>query len=252
MDLLTELGRRLRLLRERRNWEIERLSQECGILSDELRSIESGTTSPDVCQIAALAEAFDVRPGVFLDEPHALESEMRCTSDDILEAVRKGHRAKVDVRGKLAEYFLWQWMSQMARESTDFALVCWNDKDGQPDFDVTWKGKPLRIECKNVRSPARDADLRAEKPIKVELQKTRNSRDGKRTRWYRFNEFDVIAACLFNRTLDWSFAFCATRLLRARADEPGALETMQDVPNPATSPWSADIRKALDDAISIP
>lgn len=50
-------------------------------------------------------------------------------------------------------------------------------------------------------------------PLSIDFQRTRNSRgsgedDGKAGRFYKKGEIDVLAACLFNRTLTWEFIFC--------------------------------------------
>lgn len=58
----------------------------------------------------------------------------------------------------------------------------WSDKDGEPDFAVEYHGHRLKIECKNIRSKEL---FRTPPSYKVELQKTRNSKDGTNTRGYR-------------------------------------------------------------------
>ncbi len=54
-------------------------------------------------------------------------------------------------------------------------------------------------------------------PISIDFQRTRNSRDlkdgsnQKSQRFYEFKEVDVVAACLFSRTMKWEFVFAASR-----------------------------------------
>ena len=54
-------------------------------------------------------------------------------------------------------------------------------------------------------------------PVSIDFQRTRNSRDladgknQKGQRFYRYNEVDVVAACLFSRTLKWEFVFAASK-----------------------------------------
>ena len=55
-------------------------------------------------------------------------------------------------------------------------------------------------------------------PLTIDFQRTRNARDGtkgggKMNRFYKKGEVDVVAACLFSRTLKWEFIFCAANNL---------------------------------------
>ncbi len=48
-------------------------------------------------------------------------------------------------------------------------------------------------------------------PLTIDFQRTRNSTDGdgdtKRKRYYKAGEIDIVAACLFSRTLEWRFLY---------------------------------------------
>jgi hypothetical protein len=55
-------------------------------------------------------------------------------------------------------------------------------------------------------------------PVTIDFQRTRNSMDseagdGKANRFYGVGEIDVVAACLFSRTLEWQFIFCPAHKL---------------------------------------
>ncbi|MEK6579652.1 MAG: hypothetical protein AABZ55_10535 [Bdellovibrionota bacterium] len=55
-------------------------------------------------------------------------------------------------------------------------------------------------------------------PLSIDFQRTRNARDGtkgdgKMNRYYKVGELDVVAACLFSRTLKWEFIFCNAKHL---------------------------------------
>ncbi|OFZ79953.1 MAG: hypothetical protein A2583_15145 [Bdellovibrionales bacterium RIFOXYD1_FULL_53_11] len=57
-----------------------------------------------------------------------------------------------------------------------------------------------------------------EHPLSIDFQRTRNARDdtkgdGKMNRYYKIGELDVVAACLFSRTLRWEFIFCPAKHL---------------------------------------
>jgi hypothetical protein len=178
---------------------------------------------------------------------HPLEELWNTTAWDILSAIQRGFRAQVDVKGKLAEWFLFQRLEKMEQEGA-LENVDWTDKDGQPDFVVTRAGREIKIECKNVRSPGKAK--RPQEYARVELQKTRNSKEGEPTRGYKPEEFDVLAACLFNSTRKWEYLFVATRRL-TRRPKPLAqfLTIMQPVPLQPEGFWSYDLFDALKDAI---
>lgn len=50
-------------------------------------------------------------------------------------------------------------------------------------------------------------------PLTIDFQRTRNSKssDGEEQRFYKIGEIDVVAACLFSRTLKWDFIFCHSK-----------------------------------------
>jgi len=109
---------------------------------------------------------------------HPLEHDLNADASDILSAIQKGFRTIIDVKGKLAEYFLLKEIQRLKRKGLVAEFV-WTDKDGQPDFLVECQGHPLKIECKNIRSRQL---FRSPPSYRIELQKTRNSKDGTNTR----------------------------------------------------------------------
>ncbi|MBI3996702.1 MAG: hypothetical protein HY352_03495, partial [Candidatus Omnitrophica bacterium] len=121
------------------------------------------------------------------------------------------------------------------------------DRDGIPDFSIKFKGVELKMECKNIRSKEL---FRNPPAYKVELQKTRNSKDGSNTRGYRVAEFQILAACLFNHTKQWEYLFICTKNLKRRATAAEYLEIMQPVPLKPTPPWRTELVGALTEALS--
>ncbi|MGH9425495.1 MAG: hypothetical protein ACRD2L_04210, partial [Terriglobia bacterium] len=166
---------------------------------------------------------------------------------DILSAIQKGFRAQVDVKGKLAEYFLNKELERL-KAAGILVEVIWQDKDGEPDFLVTYRGRRIRIECKKVRSKELFRDPPA---FKIEIQKTRNAIGGGPTRGYRADEFDVIAACLFNHTKQWTFLFAPAASLRRREDARDFLQVMQPVPQVVGHPWHESIGNAIQEALRL-
>ena len=177
---------------------------------------------------------------------HPLEEILNADATDILSAIQKGHRAVVDVKGKLAEFFLDKRLKELQAKGV-IEDYYWFDKDGIPDFSIKFGGAELKMECKNVRSK----ELFKKPPAyKVELQKTRNSKDGTNTRGYRVSEFQVLAACLFNHTKRWEYLFICTKHLKRRDAAPEFLEIMQPVPLKPISPWRTELVGALKEAVS--
>jgi hypothetical protein len=137
---------------------------------------------------------------------HPLEEVLNAPAVDILEAIYRGFRARIDAKGKLAELYLSRHLDQL-RTLRIIDRYEWHDKDGKPDFEVFAGGQRIVIECKNVRS-ASDTSARTKKADRlagegwsmVELQKTRSGLDaqGRQTRGYPLDHFDILAACLFN------------------------------------------------------
>lgn len=177
---------------------------------------------------------------------HPLEDDLNADAADILSAIQKGFRAIIDVKGKLAEYFLDQELARLKNEGA-ISNYHWADKDGEPDFLIEHQGHKLKIECKNIRSKAL---FRTPPSYKVELQKTRNSKNGTNTRGYKRNEFDILAACLFNHTKHWEYLFICTSRLEARPTERTFLKVMQPVPFTASSPWHSTLEAAISERVA--
>jgi len=158
-----------------------------------------------------------------------LEKKFKAPARDILEAIEHGFRAQVDVKGKLAELYLHRHLKRLQAKGKILSIV-WHDADGHPDFEIRMRdGRKLRVECKNLRS---DENFSAERGCKVEIQKTRGGLDkeGRKTRGYLADYFDLLAACTFNQTGEWRLRFIAAYRLARRDDDRNVLKVMQPVP----------------------
>lgn len=149
----------------------------------------------------------------------------------------KGFRAQVDVKGKLAELYLYRYLEQLEGEGAINNLV-WEDRDGEPDFKFKFQNKAIWMECKNLRN---EIFKRPQKAYKVEIQKTRNSKDGTNTRSYRIDYFDILAVCMFNQTGEWRFMFIKSSDLEVVPENPYLLKIMQRVPTEIEHPWKTDL-----------
>lgn len=191
---------------------------------------------------------------------HPLEKLFDAIGWDILSAIERGFRAQVDVKGKLAEYFLFKQLEAL-QDSGAISLLEWHDKDGVPDFSLTFREVALRVECKNIRSPLRAKPIKAsaKKPRanakqptwKVEIQKTRNRIAGGPKRGYKADEFEILAACLFNQNGKWDFLFIQTENLLRRVEHQDYLTIMQPVPVAAQGHWKATIEEVFHQLVGL-
>jgi hypothetical protein len=173
---------------------------------------------------------------------HRLEDLFQASGWDILSAIERGFRAQVDVKGKLAELFLHRNLCA-SRDRGEIISVEWFDRDGHPDFEIDVRGRKIRVECKNVRS----GKSKFPGSHYVEIQKTRNSIEGGPGREYKADEFDILAACLFNQANAWNFLFCTAVNLARRTEWPDFLQIYQPVPIQAQGHWHATLDGVLGD-----
>jgi hypothetical protein len=172
---------------------------------------------------------------------HELEDLLKAPATDIMDAIPKGFRTQVDVKGKLAELYLYRYLTGLENKVAIENLE-WRDQDGVPDFKFTNKGNSYQMECKNLRNEVYKTPGPS---YKVEIQRTRNSKDGSNTRSYRVDYFDILEACTFNQTGKWEFLFIKTENLEVVSDNPELLKIMQRVPITTTDPWKKDLIEIL-------
>jgi hypothetical protein len=124
--------------------------------------------------------------------------------------------------------------------------VIWHDTNGRPDFDVMIGGRTIRMECKNVRSGANPKGYQED--FRVEIQKTRNQLvGGVSLRGYRADDFEVLAACLFNQTGTWDYVFVESGRLARRPNFPNYLVIMQPVPPSPRGVWKGTLEEVLNE-----
>lgn len=174
---------------------------------------------------------------------HPLEEKLNAPAEDIMEAILNGFRAQVDVKGKLAELYLDHYLRRL-EESGTISYLNWVDVDGEPDFNFEYNSRVIKVECKNVRN---EIYQRPTPAYKVEIQKTRNSKDGSNTRSYPRNYFEILAVCTFNQTGEWNFCFVRSLDLEGRDDDGSLLKTMQRVPMIPEDPWRVDLVDILNE-----
>lgn len=164
---------------------------------------------------------------------HHLEQQFAMSSRQILDMISDRNRLSVAVRGGVAEFHL----EQALRNDPTVIDIESLDEDGQPDFRIELSDKrKLLIECKNC-SPKRYQDH----SIKVEVQKTRATQGDKAGRYYRLDQFDVLAACLFAPEGHWGFAYRAVGDLRTHKDYPDRLQPIQRIDHS----WARTLAEAV-------
>jgi hypothetical protein len=164
---------------------------------------------------------------------HVLEAEFELTSAEILEIIATRNRLSVAVRGGVAEHHL----ERVLRRDPTVATVTRLDQDAQPDFAVTLTDqRRVLVECKNA-SPKPYADG----AFKVEVQKTRSSKGDPASRFYRVDQFDVVAACLYAPTHAWDFRYRVTAALTPHPTHPGRIAPIQRIDDT----WHRTLRAAL-------
>lgn len=179
---------------------------------------------------------------------HPLETTLNASARDILDAVSSGFRAQVDVRGKLAELYLYRVLTGLQDQGV-LSELRWSDADGEPDFFLRYRNHHFSIQCKNVRSGT--SRCRGGEPgsFRVELQKTRggiDARTGQKTRLYRPDEFDIVAVCLFNQERAWRYVYAASKDLARHRKQTDRLEVMHPISRPTTPPWRDDLVETLE------
>jgi len=158
-----------------------------------------------------------------------LAKEFDLTSAQIMEMINRRARLGVAVRGGVAE----QHLQRLLERSRLIQIVAFLDRDGEPDFEITLaSGRKLLVECKNA-SPHRYSNGDA----KVEVQKTRASRGDPLSRYYRYEQFDILAACMWAVTKRWEFRFLPSPLLEPLSGAPTRIRPMQPIAEP---PWTND------------
>jgi hypothetical protein len=183
--------------------------------------------------------------------PHPLEDEYGLSADELLDAINRRFRAKVTLEGAVAEVHLRKYI-QDAVASGQLERFEEHDQDGYPDFSI-WLpgvGEPLRVECKNVRNSEQAYRSKGQVvAYKVETQKTRTSNNDKSSRFYGFDEFEVLAVCLGKKTHAWKqFVFVHVSHLSVHEKYLGKMAVMHAVPLPETidiAPWARSLGELL-------
>lgn len=158
---------------------------------------------------------------------HAILKEFGIAPEALFDLIEGASRLKMAVRGWVAEQHLFDALQGLDGVSECIRL----EADGKPDLSLRWKGgAPILIECKNtLRTTYADG-----RP-KVDFQKTRASKGDPCSRYYRPQDFPVLAACLHAVTESWEFRFALTSDLEPHKTCDGRIANMIGVAEPTFS-----------------
>jgi hypothetical protein len=164
-----------------------------------------------------LAEQLLGNPRLAETLPHALSEELRLTGREVLDLIQGASRLKMAVRGWVAEHHLEQFLQTIPGVRDCRRL----DEEGRPDIELRFKkSAPLLVECKNVlRERAADGSAR------VDFQRTRASKGNPCSRYYKPNDFHILAACLHAVTEKWEYRFIPTIALPPHARCEGRIQS---------------------------
>lgn len=136
---------------------------------------------------------------------HKLSKEFQLSDREVLDLIEQHRRLKMAVRGWVAEEQLVRVLEKVPGVSDCKRL----DEEGGPDVSLRFKGRgPVMVECKNVLR-----QTGANGVPRLDFQKTRSAKGDPCSRFYRPDQFDVVAACLHAITEKWEFRYiCPTAL----------------------------------------
>jgi hypothetical protein len=164
---------------------------------------------------------------------HVLEAEYGLPASEILAIIDERSRLAMAVRGGVAEHHA----GRVLRNDLAVASAAVGHQEGPPDYFVVMRdGGKVRVEVKNA-SPK----LYADGTPKVEVQKTRASRGDPLSRLYTPDAFDVLAACMWAPTGDWTFKWQRSTALTPHPDHPNRIKPIQRI----TGDWADSLVDAL-------
>ncbi len=196
------------------------------------RQAQALRLDPPLRYRAALRAA---RPQVDMSQIHELESEFDLPAAEILELIAERSRLSMAVRGGVAEHH----MGRVLEDDPSVAESEVGHQEGPPDFFVTLSdGQRVTLEVKNA-SPKRYKDGTP----KVEVQKTRASKGDPTSRLYQPSAFDVLAACMYGPTGEWTFRYKRSDLLVEHLTHLGRINPLQRIDDT----WTDSLSEALSD-----
>ncbi|MBI2760140.1 MAG: hypothetical protein HYX51_01775 [Chloroflexi bacterium] len=148
-----------------------------------------------------------------------VDSYFGLSAADLLRVILSNPRCAMNVRGAVAEEHFRLRLEDLKRRRVIAGYTVGGE--GKPDFAVDVNGHIVLVEVKNVEQAKNPANRTSLVRVTIDFKKTRNQLGGKHLRFYHRSEFDVVAACIFNRTGTWDFAYARTASFAEHAAHPG-------------------------------
>ena len=180
---------------------------------------------------------------------HPLEVTWNTDAETILNAIERGSDlTKRGIRGILAEASLGTHVIEQLEGWRDLEIK----GDAPYDYLIEDGVGRVRIQVKNQRrergKPKTGGNKYGHDMYMVETQKTRSgkSSEGKKTRPYRFGDFDILAVSLHPSKGDWTnFIFTVADWLIPDASDASCIQTFQPVsPNP-NDLWTNELLQVI-------
>lgn len=178
---------------------------------------------------------------------HELEQAFQMPASEILDVVLENNRCLMNIKGAIAQEHLARHLKKLKKRGLikDFKQI---DTDGQPDFELQCRGRSFKMECKNVQKESKGKN----KSITIDFWKTRYQKtQGPISRFYRESEFEILAACLFNRTNEWKFVFVQTSVLPRHPDDPQRFSNRVSLDRGTLygAHWTGNLKAVLDQLV---
>ena len=164
---------------------------------------------------------------------HALAREFEMPERDVLDLIASARRLKMAVRGWVAEEHLVKRLASVTGVSECVRL----DIEGGADVSLRFEGsRALTVQCKNVlRNRTADGTAR------MDFQKTRASQGDPCSRYYKPEEYDLIAACLHAVTERWEYKYVVPGVLDRHKKCPARVGNNVRIDDR----WTSDARAIL-------
>jgi hypothetical protein len=188
---------------------------------------------------------------------HPLEQEWATTAEAILTAIARSTDLTLrGIRGILAEATFGEVILPVLESKGWIAIAIVGD---QP-FDFLLEKGPVRVRIQ-VKLQRREKGVPKEYAKRsrgalncspgtihvVEVQKTRGGeKKGKKTRPYRYGDFDILAVNLHPSTGDWKrFLFTVGNWLLPSKNQQELIRTYQPVPDHPDEYWTDDLSRCI-------
>ena len=170
---------------------------------------------------------------------HALAKEFEMGEHEVLDLIASARRLKMAVRGWVAE----EHLVRVLRVVPGVSNCNRSDEEGGPDVTLSYEGsRLLTVQCKNVLRERTAAGI-----ARIDFQRTRASKNDPCSRFYRADDYDVIAACLHAVVERWDFSYALPHQLDPHKTCRGRLSNNVRV----DERWSADVMKVLSSAAGL-